>query len=209
MTWEQPDELLKKAHRQFARDIEYPETGSEERLVMVDHYNNALSVYEGKALEGIPLTELMVTNESLVCGGTGSDALPEQFLCFFRMRPEMPATLRVNSAYYQEVSAAEGAQAVMESNGGNIFWVEGSNFRSFPAISGTFYFPYLKKCTRITTGDETTLSEVKNKYFIADFVTARLALDNEDDTLYQQYNNDAIEKLNSTVGAILASLPTQ
>ncbi|MEK7550082.1 MAG: hypothetical protein AAB519_03835 [Patescibacteria group bacterium] len=207
MTWEQPDKLLEKAHRQFSRDIEYPETGSEERLVMVDHYNNALSVYESKAMEGIAFPDLMVTDENLTCGGTGTDPLPNEFLTFFRVRPELPAQLRVGSAYYREVSAAEGARFVMDQDAAQVFWIEGINLRSYPAISGSISFPYLKKATRIETGDETALSEIQNKYFISDFVTARLLIDNEDDTLYQQYNNDAIDKLDGMVGVVLAGLP--
>lgn len=209
MTWEQPAELLKKAHRQFSRDIEYPETGSEERLVMVDHYNNGLAQYEQKAIEGVPFPELMVTTENLSCGGTGSDPLPEQFLAFFRRRPEEPAILKVGAREYREVSAAEGAAYIQNNNPANVFWYEGANLRSFPAISGSIFFPYLKKATRITTGEETALSEIKNKYFLSDFITARLCLDNEDDTLYQQYNNDADDKLNGMVGLVLASLPTE
>lgn len=209
MTWEQPDKLLEKAHRQFARDTEYPETGSEERLVMVDHYNNGLAEYEAKALEGIPFPELMVTNENLSCGGTGTDALPAQFLTFFRRRPELPAVLKVGSAFYTEVAAAEGARFVQEQYAAQVFWTEGTNLRSYPAISGSIPFPYLKKATRIETGDEITLPEIKNRYYLSDFVTSRLALDNEDDTLYQQYNNQADDKLNGMVGNVLASLPTE
>lgn len=209
MTWEQPNYLLEKAHRQFSADIEYPETGSEERLVMVDYFNDGLGEYEAKALEGVPFPELMVTNENLSCGGTGTDPLPAQFLCFFRRRPEEKAVLKANGVWYTEVSAVEGARLVQEGLNENVFWYEGANFRSLPAISGSIPFPYLKKATRITTGDETTLPEIKNKYYLSDYVTSRLALYNEDDTLYQQYNNQADDKLSGMVGIVLASLPTE
>ncbi len=207
MTWEQPDEILKQAHRQFSKDIEYPESGSEDRLNMVDHYNNALATWENKALEGICWPELMVTTQNIILGGTGIDILPEDFLTFFRVRPEAPAQLRVGGAYYSEVAAAQGAQFVQEADANSTFWLEAGGLRTYAGASGTIVFPYVKKATRIVTGDEIIPSEIRNKVFLVDFITARLFLDNEDDTLYQQYNNDAIDKLNAMVGNYLASLP--
>lgn len=205
MTWEQPVELIKKSHRQFTRDVEYPDANSEERLVMVDHYNDALGEFETKVEEGICFPEMMVTTETLVCGGTGTDALPDKFLAFVRRTPEEPAILKVGSTEYREVSSNVGAQHVLDQNADYIFWREGDNLRSYPAINATIPFPYMSQLDRISTGDETTISKAPSKEFLSLYVTAKLYLDNDDDTLYQSYMNQAIDKMNGAVGRVLSN----
>lgn len=190
-------DILKKVHRKFAKDTDYPEAGSEDLLVRLDHVDDAISEWEDLVKEGYNWKELM-TSDSLVFAGTGSDALPANFLSFIHSFGDdgyEVAELMIGNALYTEVKAAEGSKYVQEELSPYIFWEEGGNIKTLPAALGTITLPYLKKATRFTVGDETTEPEMENPKFIEDYVLAKVFLDNDDSTLYQSFMTSAGEKL--------------
>lgn len=192
-------DILKKVHRKFSKDIDYPETGSEELLVRLDHADDAITEYEDCAKAGYPFKELL-TSAPLVFGGSGTDPLEADFLAFVRRFDVSAggfkkAELQIGSCLYAEISASEGNNLAQQGLIPNVFWAEGGNIRTLPAANGSITLPYLKKHTRYTTGEETTEPEMENPKFIEDFVTAKVYLDNADDTLYQSFFASADEKL--------------
>ena len=76
-------DILKKVHRKFAKDTDYPEEGSEDLLVRIDHLNDGIAEWENKVKDGVYWTEL-VSVTPMTLGGTGSDALPSDFLSLLR-----------------------------------------------------------------------------------------------------------------------------
>jgi len=193
-------DILQKAHRKFSKDIDYPETGSEDLLVELDHADDAIDEYEDCAREGYAFKEL-ITSDTLVLGGTGTDPLPVNFLTFIRRFDVQDggyqkAELQIGSAIFTEIAASEGNRLAQQGLSlQNVFWAEGGNFRSLPAVTSSILLPYLKKHTRYTTGAETTEPEMENPKFIEDYVTAKIFLDNNDDTLYQSFMQSAVDKL--------------
>lgn len=192
-------DIMRKAHRKFAKDTEYPETGSEDQLVMLDHVDDAIDEYEDCAREGYPFKEL-ITSAPVVFGGSGTDPLPGNFLAFVRRFDVtaggfQKAQLAIGSSLYAEISASEGNGLEQQGITGNVFWAEGGNIRTLPAANGSVTVPYLKKHTRYITGEETTDPEMENPKFIEDYLTAKIYLDNSDDTLYQSFFVSADEKL--------------
>lgn len=192
-------DILQKVHRKFAKDIDYPTAGSEELLVRLDHTDDAIDEYESCAKEGYNFKELM-TSAPLVLGGSGTDPLPANFLTFIRefdMQSDgaKKASLQIGSSRFIEVKASEGEAMAQQGQSSNVFWSNGVNFRSLPAMSGTITLPYLKKHTRYITGAETTEPEMENPKFIEDYVTAKVFLDNSDDVFYQAFMTQANEKL--------------
>lgn len=193
------EEIIKKIHRKFSKDTDYPEAGSEDLLVYLDHIDDAISEWESSVFEGYPLKELQ-TSGSLTLGGSGSDSLPSDFLAFLpkfdiKSGGFSKATLKIGNAIFSEVSPGEGGRRSQVGIDGNVFWKEGSNIRTLPAVSGTIDFPYLKKATRFTVGTETIEPEMEDPKFIEDFALAKIFLDNADDTLYQSNIASASERL--------------
>jgi hypothetical protein len=193
-------EILKRVHRKFAKDTDYPEAGSEDLLVRIDHLNDGISEWENKVREGVYWPELVETT-TLSCGGTGTDALPSDFLTFLRKNNEDDdaSALVLGSEYWIEMTPAQGARAVAEGLSPHIFWKEGTNLRTLPAISGSLPFTYVRKATRYTAGDESTEPEMADHSFLEDYTVAKVFLDNSDDTLYANAANSASDKLDAMV----------
>lgn len=193
------ENILKKIHRKVSKDTDYPTTGSEVLLVRLDHVDDAIDEYEVCTKQGYPFKEL-ITSDTIVFDGSGTDDLPENFLTFIRRFDMVSGGLKMaeiefGSTLYSEVSPSEGKGLDQQGLSPNVFWVEGSNIRTLPAVTGSVSVPYLKKHTRYTTGAETTEPEMENDKFIEDYVTAKEFLDNADDTLYQSFMTSADEKL--------------
>lgn len=201
------EEILKRVHRKFAKDTDYPETGSEDQLVRIDHLNDAIAEWEGKVREGIYFPEL-VSSTPITLGGTGTDALPDDFLSFIRKNneDEDASTIVIGSNYWVEVSLTQGLRAVAEGLSPYIFWQEGGNIRTLPAATGTI--GYLKKAMRYETGEETDEPEMRDHSFLEDYTVAKVFLDNDDQTLYQSFMSSAKEKLDRMVYAVIAT-PTE
>lgn len=191
-------EILQRAHRKVSKDTDYPTAGSEDLLVRLDHVDDAISEWEDCVMEGYNWPELMVTPTAFVFGGTGTDALPANFLSFLRRFDDdgfQKAEIQSESTVWSEIKAAEGEQMAHAGLSPYVFWIVGGNIRTLPAITGSIDIPYMKKATRYTTGSEATEPEMENHKFIEDYVTAKLFLDNDDDTLYQSFMSSAADKL--------------
>lgn len=193
------DAILKKVHRKFSKDLDYPEAGSEDLMVRLDHADDAISEYEDCAKEGYPFKEL-ITSDTLVLGGSGSDPLFDNFLAFIRRFDTASggfkkAELQIGSITFTEVTSAEGNRLAQEGYSPNVFWAEGGNFRSLPAMTGSITLPYLKKHTRYVTGAETDEPEMEDPKFIEDYVAGKVFLDNSNGTLYQSFFSSASDRL--------------
>jgi len=194
------EDLIKIIHRQFSKDVSYPERDSEELLVIIDHINDGIEEYENCVKEGYFWPELKTVETNFVFGGSGEDDLPSNFLSFVgRFSPELgncKPSLQIGTAIYQEVGANEGITRKQQGdNTSFVFWVEGGKVMTLPGVSATIDLPYIKKHTRYATGEETEEPEISNPMFIKDYALAKLFLDNEDDVLYQSYMTQAGERL--------------
>lgn len=187
-------DILKKVHRKFAKDTDYPEEGSEDLLVRIDHLNDGIVEWENKVKEGVYWTEL-VSDTPMTLGGTGSDALPSDFISFIRKNNEDDdaSSILIGSTVWTEVSPAEGLQAAAAGLSPHIFWQEGKTLKTLPAATGSV--PYLRKATRYATGVETTEPEMSDTSFLEDYTLSKVFLDNYDDTLYAVYAQSAKDKL--------------
>ena len=193
-------DILKKVHRKFSKDTDYPEAGGEDLLVRLDYVDDAIDEWEDCVNDGIMWPELVVSDRSMSFSGSGTDPLFDDFLCFLKLKEDgdiKPAMIVSGSCFWTEVTAGEGSRMEREGTSPFVFWKEGSNRRTLPAISGNAVVPYLKKATRFPLGTETTEPEMKNPKFIEEYVLAQIFLDNSDDTLYQSFMTSAAEKLKS------------
>lgn len=194
------ESIIQKIHRQFSKDLSYPETDSEELLVIVDHINDGIEEYENCVNEGYFWPELKTVSTNFVFGGTGEDNLPSDFLSlignFSQVSGYYKPTLQIGTAIYAEVNPSEGViRKQQELNSSYVFWIENGKIMTLPGASTTMDLPYLKKHTRYASGEETTEPEMANPMFLKDYALAKQYLDNEDDTLYQSYMMQANEKL--------------
>jgi len=189
-------EILKRVHRKFAKDTDYPETGSEDILVRIDHLNDGIGEWEGKVREGIYWPEL-ISDTPMTLGGSGTDAFPSDFLAFYLKNNEDDdaSAITIGNNVWVEVTPAQGNIAIQEGMSPYVYWKEGKNLRTLPAISGTI--PYLRKATRYTTGEESTEPEMADHSFLEDYTVAKVFLDNSDDTLYTVNANSASDKLDA------------
>jgi len=196
-------DILKKVHRKFAKDTDYPEEGSEDLLVRIDHLNDGVAEWENKVKDGVYWTEL-VSETPFTLGGTGSDALPSDFLSFIRKNNEDDdaSVIIVGNNVWTEVSPAEGMRSVASGLSPYIFWQEGKMLKTLPAATGDI--PYLRKATRYATGVETTEPEMSDPSFLEDYTLSKVFLDNSDDTLYTVFANSAKEKLDAMAYEALA-----
>ncbi|HBI17143.1 MAG TPA: hypothetical protein DDY52_03270 [Candidatus Moranbacteria bacterium] len=192
-------ELLKKIHREYAKDTSYPEgSDNEEMLVRLDYVDDAIDEYESCVDEGYCWDELK-TKLTFIFGGTGTDELPETFLSFikkFGQKGFEKAQFLIGNVTYSEIDASEGVELEQQGQtSGNVFWQEGDNIRTLPAIAGTYILPCLEKHPRYVTGEELTPIKMKKPKFIQYFVVAKLFLDDEDESLYEANMLAANEEL--------------
>lgn len=189
-------EILKKAHRQWDKTSDYPDPLQDEWLVYVDHANDAIDEWEDCIREGYVWTELRTT-DSVTFGGSGSDALPEDFLTFIPQCMNGPTILMIGGQEYTKIDACQSGTYLQGNTYGRVFWTEGGIVRTVPAVSGTYNIPYARKATRYVTGTEATPPEMRNHAFITAYVLAKIYADNNDHTGFTLNMTTASDRLNS------------
>ncbi len=195
------EDIIKRAHRMAFADTDYPTSGTEDALVSVDGLNDGIAEWESLVEDGV-IPEELLTSSDVVFGGSGTDTLPTDFRAFVPSvsdRGWLPPSFYAGSSQYRFVPTSEG---MMRAQAGSsmeaIFWREGANIRTLPAISGTVSLPYVKKATRAVSSTDTFEPECPNSEFLVSFLASRMAIDNEDDTTkYQLFASQASEKLSA------------
>lgn len=186
-------EILKRVHRKFEGDTDYPESGDEDLHIRIDYLNDAIEEWEGHVREGVLWPELL-EDASVSCSGTGSDDMPSDFLTFAPQK-DQASVLKIGGSTYTVVDPKTGRRQAQENLEGHIAWVEGDTLRTLPYANGTATFPYIKSATRYETGSETTEPECPNHKFLEKYVLAQLYLADDDLTQYEANSIDAGEIL--------------
>ena len=199
------EEILKRVHRKFEGDTDYPESGDEDLLTRIDFLNDAIEEWEGKVREGVLWPELL-EDASVSCGGTGSDDMPDDFLVWAPQK-EQAAIIKVGGSTYTVVDPKTGRRHEQENLEGHIAWAEGGTLRTLPAANGTATFPYIKSATRYETGSETTEPECPNHKFLEKYVLAQLYLSDDDLTQFEANSLDAGEKLEDMTLPYIVDVP--
>lgn len=193
-----PVEVLQKVHVRYEKNTDYPEVGSEDHTVRLAYLDDALTNVEIEIKNGLrPLSQ--ITKASFTATGTGTEDLStevDDFLDFARIQG-MPLFLMQDSATWQEVSPEEGKDYEIRGLEPNVFWLEGTNLRTLPAITGTVEFPYYKEITRYPLGSETTEIVYPNPFFCIEYILAMLYLDDGEINQYNAHINTAKEILTS------------
>lgn len=188
--------VLEAVHEEYEKNTDYPDTTSEDFVVRRRYGNNGIKEWEKEAKEGVSWDSLR-TAASIAAGGTGTDALPTDFLNFMRAN-EQPAVISDGTHEWEEISMQDGNKIVQDGiTGGNIFWVEAGNIRTLPAITGTITFPYLRKATRYPIGTEADELDMDD-YFLQEYILAQLYLDDADLSSYQAHMQAAKDALDSS-----------
>lgn len=184
-------EILEKVHVRYEGDTSYPTSSEEDFIVRLAHLDDAIDVIQLKVKEGVKYS-FLAKETTLTTGGTGTDALPADFLAF--------ATdyLKAGSLEYKKVSKEDGIKYEQAGLQPYYFWQEGTNLRSLPAISGDVTLPYQRKCTRFTTGDETEDVDGNPKFY-QEYILSKLYLDDGDLNQYNVHANEAKEYLDADV----------
>jgi hypothetical protein len=176
-------EVLEKVHVRYEGDTSYPTSTEEDFIVRLAHLDDATDTIEQEAKQGV-VYPFLVAQASITAGGTGTDALETDHLSF------VTDYLKAGDAEYRKVSKEDGNRYEQDGLAPYVFWQEGTNLRSLPALSGTVTFPYQRKLTRFTTGDETDDVDGDPKYY-QEFVLAMLYLDDGDLNQYNVHANNA------------------
>lgn len=191
-----PVEVLQKVHIRYEKNTDYPEVGSEDHTVRVAYLDDAITNAEIEMKTGVkPLSQM--TGASFTASGTGTEDMSTQvddFLDFARVGDE-PMYLIQGFAEWQEVSPEMGRDYETRGQEPYVFWLEGTNLRTLPAITGTVEFPYLKKLTRYPLGSETAAIVYPNPYFIIEYILGMLYLDDGEINQYNAHMNTAKEIL--------------
>lgn len=182
-------DVLNNVHVRFEKNTDYPASTSEDHIVRVAYSDDAISMWEKEARKG-KYYKPLISQASIVAGGTGTDANESDFLEFMRAK-EMPAVITDGLAQWMEVSAEDGNYQEQNNLENNIFWLEGANIRTLPAITGTITFPYIRKATRYPLGTEVTTLEIEDPMFIQEYDLAMLYLDDGNLNQYQAHMNNA------------------
>lgn len=189
------DELLQKVHVRYEKNVDYPAQGSEDHTVRMAYANDALSAWEKEAKEGIYWKNLKKA------ASQASTTIPADFLCFMKSYGH-PARIQIDGVDYVEVSMADG-QLMKQENATSayVFWTEAGTIVTLPAyISGTITFPYIRKATRYSVGDETDELDVDDEDFVQEYVLAQLYLDDGNMNLYNAHINAAADLLTAMRG---------
>lgn len=186
-----PSVILQKVHVRYEGDTSYPTSSEEDFIVRLAHLDDATDTIEMKTKEGVKY-QFLSKEGTLACGGTGTDALPTDFLAF--------ATdyLKAGSNEYKKVSKEDGIKYGQAGYKPYCFWQEGTNLRSLPELSGSITLPYQRKLTRFTTGDETTDVDGNPKFY-QEYILSKLYLDDGDLNQYNVHANEAKEYLDADI----------
>lgn len=183
--------LLQRAYLRFNKSVDYPTSGSEDWLVLVEYGNMSIKAFEKEAKNGTPF-ESLITSDTVVFGGTGTDTLPSDFLSFIQdTANNKPAKITDGSKIWQQISPAEGKRLDAENlkNTANrsdcVFYVQGKTIKTFPAISASIDIDYIKEPLTYSTGIETDPIEVDDDEFIVEYMLSLMYLD---DGNLNQYN---------------------
>jgi len=177
-------EVVQTGFKGYAGASEEADAGSDEMASVIFHANRAITEWERCVREGIQWPELR-DEASVTCGGTGSDDHDLDFLDFFR-EPDGNAGVTIDGVLHMVVSASTGKRMErIGTSSGHYAWIEGPKLRTYPAALGTSTFSYLRKATRIVTGDEDTEPEMSDPSMISEYVTGMLFASDGDDTSVQ------------------------
>lgn len=196
-----PVEILQQVHVRYEGDTSYPTAGDEDHTVRLAHLDDAVSAIEREAKQGVKFP-FLVEEESLAAGGTGTDALPTDFLSF------LTDYIKAGNAEYVRVSKEQGNFYEQSGAAPYVFWQEGTNLRSLPALTGTVTYPYQRKLARFPLGTEVTDADGDGKYYV-ESILAMLYLDDGDLNLYNVHANNAKDILDSMKGEAITDAPNQ
>jgi len=193
-----PVEVLQKVHVRYEKNTDYPEVGSEDHTVRLAYFDDAITNAEIEMKMGAkPLSQ--ISSASFSASGTGTEDLSTEvtdFLDFVRVE-DMPLYLIQDSAEWQEVAPEMGKDYEIRGLEPYVFWREGTNLRTLPAITGTVTFPYLQKLTRYPLGSETTEIVNPDPYFCIEYILGMLYLDDGEINQYNAHMNTASEILSA------------
>lgn len=196
-----PVEILEKVHVRYEGDTSYPTVGDEDHTVRLAHLDDAVSTIEREVMQGIKF-DFLKEEETLSASGTRTDALPTDFLGF------LTDYIKAGNAEYVRTTKERGAFFAQSGSAPYVFWREGSNLRSLPALSGTVTYPYLRTLTRFPVGDEVTTADGDGKYYV-EFILAMLYLDDGDLNQYNVHANNAKDILDFLKGEAITDAPNQ
>jgi len=207
------EELLNKVHLRYEKNIDYPDPSSEDFLVRLGYADDGITMYEKEAKEGVAWRPLKKP-ASIAATGNGTDPQPADFLNFIRGKDEndnyLPAIITDGSRKWTEVSMEKGNRIIQDnSSSAYVFWREAGNIRTFPALSGTMQFPYLRKATRYPLGTEETDIEIEDDMFLQEFVLAMLFLDDDNLSQYQAHMNNAKDILTTMKYDSITEIPSE
>lgn len=193
-------DVLHKVHVRYEKNEEYPDSTSEDHVVRNAYADDAITMWESAARNGTFWKQL-ITQASIPAAGSGSDDNETDFLVFMVSKNPvgntlMPAIITdLAGTKWLEVSAADGNYRYQNNVLGNVFWLEQGKIRTFPAITGTITFPYIRKATRYPLGTELTELEIEDAMFLQEFIIAMLYLDDANMNQYNAHMNAASDLL--------------
>ncbi len=199
-------EVLQNVHVEYEKNTDYPEASSEDFVVRLAYANRGIATWEKEARDNVQWPELKEDGE-VAANGTGLDSLPDNFFSFIRA-DEHPAVISDGKTQWLEVRMGEGRRMKQDNLSPNVFWIEAGKIRTLPAISGTIYFPYIRKATRYSTGVETDALDVDPEYLL-EYVLGKLYLDDKNFNIAQVHFDNAKDILDSKKYQLITGTPSE
>ena len=196
-----PSEVLEQVHVRYESNTDYPTSGEEDFTLRLAFLDDAVSTVERKTKDGI-VFDVLVTEDDIVCGGTGTDALPADFLSF------VTDVIEAGSLHYTRTTKEDGNKNEQENKAPYVFWEENGNLRSLPALSGTITLPYQRTLNRFPLGSEVTEVDGDAKYYV-ESILAMLYLSDGDLNLYNVHANIAKDILDTMTFKAITQTPNQ
>jgi hypothetical protein len=186
-------EVLNSAHLKYEKNIDYPDDTSEDTILRLAYAWDGIKIWSKEGKEGV-FWKALKKDASISATGLGEDDLPNDFSIFIKAK-ECQAVISDGNAKWYEVSMADGNRIKQEGSNPYIFWIENKKIITLPAISGTIEFPYIKKPHQYIDITDTTEIEIDDPEFLVDYIAARLFLDDDNMSQYDNYFNSAQDSL--------------
>ena len=186
------EEILKKIHRMYENNTDYPSSGDEDYTLRLGLVNDAIQ--EWADTENVKWATLFKTETGTTSGSTIS--CPSNLV-------SVSSLLKIGNNYYIWKKVDEAMVLIKNNPSAKIFWITGSpgnyviNINPIPTEGETYTYYYYKTPNSLSSASD--IPEMTKPMFIVYWVLARLYEADGDNNKLSFYEQKAVDKLNEMI----------